>query len=107
MSDKIRDVVINGIAGSYLCPRKIRRVIYMLCGIKTETSRISPHCFFGGNKITIGKNTFVNYNNFFDLSDKITIGENVRIAMCSRFITSTHEIGQQDMRGGYQKLYPL
>lgn len=105
MKEIIRDVFINSIAGSYLCPRKIRKIFYRLYGIKTETSRISPHCFFGGNKISIGKNTFINYNNFFDLSDSIVIGENVRIAMCSRFITSTHEIGLESMRGGHPKLY--
>lgn len=104
---EIRDLLINGIAASYLCPRKCRRILYMLFGLKVQTSRISPHCFFGGNKISIGKNTFINYNNFFDLSDCITIGNNVRIAMCSRFITSTHKIGSSEMRGGVSKTAPI
>lgn len=95
-----RDFIINCVASSCLMPRKLRRVIYTLYGMEIHTSRISPRCFMGGNKLSVGKNSFINYNNFFDLTDQISIGNNVRIAMCSRFITSSHEIGPAELRGG-------
>jgi maltose O-acetyltransferase len=103
----LRDMIINGVASSCFFPRKLRRVIYTLYGMDIHTSAISPRCFMGGNKLSVGKNTFINYNNFFDLTNRISIGNNVRIGMCCRFITGSHEIGPSEMRGGYPFLHRL
>lgn len=95
------------LARSYFCPRFLRRFFYNLCGCKIKTKQINPKNFIFGNKLKIGKKTFINYDNFFDLSDKITIGENVRIAMRNTFVTSTHEIGEESRRGGQGLTKPI
>lgn len=95
-----RNFWLNLFAGSYCCPRVLRGIIYRLFGIKNHTININPHCFIGGNKLSIGKHTFINYNNFFDLTDKVSIGNNVNIAMKCTFITSTHKIEDPERRGG-------
>ncbi|MCZ1301537.1 acyltransferase [Enterococcus faecium] len=93
--------------GGYLCPRTLRVFIYRCFGIKVYTNHISPKCFIGGTKLYIGENTFINYNNFFDLTDSITIGKNVFIGCCSQFITSTHRIEGPEQRAGITVPAPI
>lgn len=96
----VRDVLLSGIGGSYLIPTALRWHYLRLFGIAVEKCHIGGHCFMGGRNIVIHKDSFINYNCFFDASEKITIGQNVRIAMNSSFITSSHEIGEQGNRAG-------
>ncbi|MRH41261.1 hypothetical protein GH741_01070 [Aquibacillus halophilus] len=95
-----RDLIINKIASSYVVPTVIRHIIYKWYGIKTKTKNISPGCFFGGNNISIGENSFINYNCFFDNAGKIEIEKNCSIAMDVLFCTSSHEMGNSDKRAG-------
>lgn len=88
----------TGIAGSTLCPRVLRVAIYRLFGNKIQTKRINAKCFIGGNKLEVGRKSFINYGNFFDLTDRIIIGENVCLGMRSTFITSSHRIGDSKRR---------
>lgn len=90
----------TSIAGSCICPRCLRVLIYRIFGNKIKTTHINARCFVGGGKLSVGKRTFINYDNFFDLSDKITIGDDVHIGMKGIFITSTHKISSQSRRAG-------
>lgn len=90
----------TSVAGSCLCPRWLRFVIYRLFGNKVHTTHINARCFIGGSNLYVGKNSFINFDNFFDLTDKITIGNNVHIAMKSVFITSTHKVESEFRRAG-------
>ena len=42
--------------------------------------------------MSVGEGSFINTENFFDCSDRISIGNNVNIAMRCSFITSSHYI---------------
>ncbi|MGO4994965.1 acyltransferase [Jeotgalibaca porci] len=95
-----RDIIINSFAASKLLPKKLRYVVYKAYGIKSETKSISPGCFFGDNKVKIGKGTFVNYNCFFDNNAEIVIGDNCSIAMNVLFCTSSHETSDSARRAG-------
>lgn len=90
----------TSIAGSCLCPRWLRFIIYRLFGNHIHTTHINARCFIGGSKLSVGKKTFISFDNFFDLTDSITIGDNVHIAMKSVFITSTHKIETEFRRAG-------
>lgn len=60
----------------------------------------SPRCFCGGANLHIGKNSFVNYDVWFNTAGGIRIGENCNIAYRVTFITSTHAIGTENKRAG-------
>lgn len=95
-----RNVVQNRIAASYLMPWFMRRGIYNLLGNSVSTSEISPHCFLGGYRLQLGKDTFISYQCFFDLTAPVILGEKCRVAFQTTFITSTHELGGCGMRAG-------
>lgn len=95
-----RDLLINTVAASALVPKTIRSLLYKLYGMKVHTTSIYPGSFFGSNKIKIGAGTFINYRCFFDSSAEIAIGKHCSIAMQVTFCTSTHEIGDENIRAG-------
>ena len=88
----------TGIAGSTLCPRVLRVAIYRLFGNKIRTRRINARCFIGGSKLEVGEGSYISFENFFDLTDKIIIGKEVFLGMRSNYITSTHKIGDNKRR---------
>lgn len=96
----VRDMMVNGVAGAYGCPKKLRRMIYNLYGNQIETDFLFAKCFLGGGKLSVGKNSFINFRCFFDTASDIIIGENVLVGMDCSFITSSHEIGDELRRGG-------
>ena len=93
-----RDFLQNSIGGGYWCPRWLRVSLYSLMGNKIHSFRFNPGCFVGGNKLYVGKGSFISYGNFFDLSDYIIIGDNVHVAMRCTFITSSHELSGSEQR---------
>lgn len=88
------------LSGGYFCPRILRSVIYRVFGNKIESNNIYPHCYIGGSGLTVKKGVFISIENFFDLSDKVYIGENVHIAMRCTFVTSSHSFGESRRRAG-------
>ena len=66
---------VNGIAGSYLVPRKIRLLILKCYGINIKSSRVNPKCFFGekGYLLVKKRSSII----FFGLTDLATIEKNV------------------------------
>jgi maltose O-acetyltransferase len=94
----VRDVFVNAIAGSYLLPSKLRRLIYKIYGMTTWGAYISPKCYFGGKQVFLGDDTYLNYGCWFDTSASNVIGDNCAIGV--NFITSTHDIGGSEKRAG-------
>lgn len=93
--------VVNTVAASPFVPKRVRQAIYRLYGMQVRTKAISPGSYFGGNRIEIGKGTYVNVNCFFESSEApIVIGEKCALGMEVMIITSMHEIGPPEDRAG-------
>lgn len=100
----MKNMLLNGVASSLFTPPTLRKMIYKSMGYKIgKGSMIYHQCFCGaGNgdkgKITMGDYSYVNYRCFIDLSEDIYIGNHVSIAFGCTFITSTHELGDENQR---------
>lgn len=101
------DLCINVIAASPLVPREMRFLIYRTFGINLKTRAFNPGGYIGGNQISIGKGSYINYKCYFDNTSPIDIGENCNIAMEVMFATSTHESGTPERRAGMETGYPI
>lgn len=94
------NALVNAVVGSPLTPRPARWAVLRLYGLDIQTYAIAPRCFFGGNRITIGRRSFVNVGCLLDNVDQITIGENCFVGMGTTLVTGGHEIGPADARAG-------
>lgn len=61
---------------------------------------IMPGGWYGGTKVTIGRDSTINYGVFFDSSAQVTIGRRCDIGMQVMFCTGTHKIGGPNRRAG-------
>lgn len=98
-----RDIVLNTVFASPIIPRPLRWRLLKAYGMDISQSVISPRIWFGSSRISIGRNTFVNYGCMFNTSAPIVIGSNCDIAMQVTFVTSSHEIGGHERRAGLPK----
>lgn len=103
----LSDFMINILASSKLVPHEIRFFLYKVYGINVQTNCIHPNCFMGGNNISIGKCSFINYGCIFDNSAYIEIGDNCSIGMEVMFCTSSHEFGNENQRAGVNTGKPI
>lgn len=94
------NVLVNVVAASALVPRRVRRRLLRLAGIKIGTAAIQQDCFIGSPKLSIGDASFINVGVFFDGLGRITVGSDVHIAMGAMLITGSHEIGGPERRAG-------
>lgn len=101
--------LLNGVAASVFTTPTLRKIIYKLKGFKIgKNSKIYPKCICGAKcKLSLGDNSYINWQAFLDLNDSITIGNNCSIAMRCNFITSFHDIGPHDYRGGKLRTAPI
>jgi maltose O-acetyltransferase len=102
-----RDIFINGLAASNFTPVFIRIMFYKLYGIDIKSKIIRSGCFFGKPRVAIGKGTFINYNCFFEATNKIIIGENCAIGMNVTFCNSNHKFDNPLRRAGDVQSEPI
>jgi acetyltransferase-like isoleucine patch superfamily enzyme len=90
-------------ASSLILPNRFRSKVLNLWGLQIGKSEIRAKCYFDSSNITIGDNSFVNYNCQFHTGvqgSKIMIGENVFLGMNVTMICVSHEIGGPEQRAG-------
>lgn len=95
------DFFINTIASSKLTIPLIRKKIYNVFGISTNTKKISHDLYFRSSNVEIGEGSWINSSCFFDNTHSaVKIGKNCGIAMGVMFCTNTHLIGKESLRAG-------
>lgn len=107
LKDWLRDLFVNGFINSRAIPRYARWVFLRAIGYDISRSVLAAGLHIGGNTLTIGRGSFLNYQAFLDTSAPITIGERVRIGMRVTIITGSHEYGDESMRAGATTAQPV
>lgn len=102
-----RDVVLNTWIASTVVPPRVRWRLLRAAGLQIDRSYLQARCFFGARSVSIGSDSFVNYECFFDGSAPISIGRRVRIGMRCVLVTGTHAIGSPDQRAGAEIAEPI
>lgn len=94
-------LIIDSFALSFFCPDFLRRLILNFFGHQV-LGIVHAQCFVGvgRGKLSIGRNSFINYRCFLDLGNDITIGNNCSVGFGVTFINSTHVIGPSEYRAG-------
>lgn len=100
-SHYLKNILQNDIASLCITPPLCRRLIYNVLGHNVK-GEVFPRCFLGvaRGKLTLGRNSFINYSCFLDLSNDIIIGDGVSVAFKTIFINASHEIGPIEHRAG-------
>jgi len=95
---------------NHLKPSEIKRkeVIEQILGYYPENLELlSPfYCDYGKN-IHLGKNVFINLNNYFMDGATITIGDNVFIGPSCGFYTASHPLEYKKRNQGLEKALPI
>ncbi|MGW0041119.1 acyltransferase [Rhodococcus sp. NPDC003348] len=92
--------LITIIQSSPFVPVWLRILLLLAAGARVWGAGIYAGCHFGGKDIRMGVGTFVNRGVLFDGTAPITLGRQVAVGHGAKFITSSHEIGPEDGRGG-------
>lgn len=91
--------VTYGALGAELLPATARVWLMRRLGFDVSpTVTIWSGCLFRSNAVRIGEWTFLNIGFFFDGSDRLEIGANVRMGQFVKMITGTHNIGPPNQR---------
>ncbi|MEQ4518732.1 acyltransferase [Pseudarthrobacter sp. B907] len=104
------DAAINGAAGSYIVPRRVRGALISLISRHQidPSANIAAGVFLGGIEgLTIGPHSFVNYRCFIDLTAPVTIGAKTSLAYEVIIATSSHELGGPQERAGNRERRPV
>ena len=79
---------------------KIRVVLWKLAGLHFNGREIRYGCYFDTpSKVFVGENTFLNYENYFHISNgdaTISIGRDCDIAPQCMFMCTTHDVGYKE-----------
>lgn len=97
--------LVNGIAGAWIVPLRVRNILYKIAGMRINTRMISAKNIFLSKKVSIGTDSFINTSCVFE--GWVTIGNNVYIGMGCTFVTSNHKIGEPIKRAGELESKPI
>lgn len=99
--------LITIVQSSPFVPVWLRILLLLAAGARVWGAGIYSGCHFGGKDVRMGLGTFVNRGVLFDGTAPITLGRQVAVGHGAKFLTSTHEIGPEDGRGGRVRHRPI
>ena len=104
----IRDALL-GLASSGVLPHRLRPAVLRACNftIAAPTLIMNGLAVAGTSSVTIGANTYINRDCYFDAEAAISIGENTQIGDHVKLITSSHSQGTSDRRAGKAESHPI
>lgn len=104
----MRSLLVNGLAGSFWAPKRLRAAIYRLSGLTVPwNADIAPQVIVRGKGLAVGGGTAINYRCVFDARAQVTIGKHCGIGIGAQFITSTHDYRDPAVRAGVGAVRPI
>jgi acetyltransferase-like isoleucine patch superfamily enzyme len=102
---EVRDLpwtlLVNSIAASNVVPSTVRSMLYRLAGLDVSLgASLAPGVRIRGRKLRIGGGSTINADCIFDCRVLVSIGSACGIGFGARFITSTHELDNPQVRAG-------
>lgn len=91
---------MNSIVASQIMPMTLRYHLLRLWGMDLHSKKIYPRYTFRSPNVSIGEDTMISWNVFFDTGARITIGKHSGVSVGSFLLTETHEVGGPDCRYG-------
>lgn len=80
---------------------RIRIILYNAVGNRIALrSRFAGGGYVYGTKLTIGERSYVGRGAYFDLTDRVTLEEDVVVGHGVTFVTADHAIGPRERRAG-------
>lgn len=96
------------VAGHWLMPRALRRVLYRALRIDVRTFGVSSKVTItGGWRLRIGERTFVNHGCYLEAAGGLTIGADCLIAPQVSVFTSTHPVDESGRFGREPEQRPV
>lgn len=95
----ICNIIVNGISSSYLFSQGMRLKIYKMLKYNIN-GMISAGVYLGSKNIKIASNAFINKKCYFDENATIEIEEGCYLGPEVILCTSTHKLGNSNMRAG-------
>ncbi|WP_083773651.1 DapH/DapD/GlmU-related protein [Paenarthrobacter aurescens] len=104
----IHDAQVNVVASAGLGIPSFRLFLLRLSGLRIGSgTKIHGKCWFGGTNVSIGENCWINYGVTFDNAAGISIASDCLIGPQVLFVTSSHEMGPSERRGGDPTAGPI
>jgi maltose O-acetyltransferase len=106
---KLRSVVANSLLSSVVFPVAVRVRLLRLCGMQIgPRAQVRGLCYvMSPTEITLGPDAFVNTGCYLESLAPITIGARTSLAMQVLLCTTSHEIGEPDLRAGKSFRAPI
>jgi maltose O-acetyltransferase len=101
------DLKVNVLAASFLLNPQARLRTYRRCGLEIDTPKVQPGCWFFGDDVRIGADTWVGHRCYFDSRARIEIGRSCDLGMEVMLCTSDHEPGTHERRAGRFAAQPI
>jgi maltose O-acetyltransferase len=100
---------VNQVAASPYVSHRTRKRIYRRLGLEISPAAydIGFGCYFHSSEVSIGARTFINDFCYFENIAPVVIGAGVMIGMQTAILTSTHELGGPESRGGQWGVKPV
>lgn len=106
---EISRAIVNSILTSGLLPDRLRVALFRRRGAEIGLgTRVYSRGFVGDpEKLKLGSACFVNHEVFFDLSERVTLGDRVDVGFRTSFVTSSHVIGPPHRRAATAANAPI
>src|SRR3954463_7127617 len=101
------DLKVNVVAASFMLGPQARMHVYRRCGLDIETPKVQPGCWFFGDDVAIGADTWIGHRCYFDSRARIEIGSSCDLGMEGMLCTSDHRPGAPERRAGRFAAQPI
>lgn len=102
----LRLVLVNGLAGQYWFPKRLRLALYRAVGFRVGDCTVFSNVIIRTNDLTIGSGSFVNHGCSFD-QGAITLGHNVYLGVNVVLASGDHTMGPSTKRAGHDRSAPI
>lgn len=92
---------VSNVVGQDVLSRLVRRNVLRALGVRIgRRSVVDGGGYVYGNRLSIGERCFVNRDCYFDLTERVTLGDDVEVGHGVTFVTAAHRLGPTERRAG-------
>lgn len=98
---------VNTVAASPWLTNERRLRLLQRQGLDIEPAQIYPRCYFHSANLHVGRDAMLNHGVHIENVERVVIGPRTQVGIFTTIVTSTHEIGDHEMRAAAWHRHPV